>query len=90
MRINLYEILSVVGKEKTEKVGLETSMLRLHGESLKISSGEDFSITCKQIQKNLVTVEGVLTVTVEHACSRCNTSLLSSPMEDLWERSCFR
>lgn len=71
MRINLYDILSVVGQEKTVNTRIEELQETFQGELLKIWCKEPFDMMLRHPEKDTVAVKFDISVTVERVCSRC-------------------
>lgn len=71
MRINLYDILSVAGKEMTVKVQMEELQKTFQGESLRILCNKPFDVALMHTEKGFVTVVFDTSVTVNRTCSRC-------------------
>ena len=78
MKINLYDVLSVVGKELTIQADVDNLEGDFQGESLKINSEGAFDITLRHIQKDIVTVGCDVTVSVSRICSRCLDEVVCS------------
>lgn len=71
MRINLYDILSVTGKEKTVRVQMEELQEIFQGESLRIQCKEPFDVVFMHTEKEFLTVAFDISVAVIRTCSRC-------------------
>lgn len=71
MRINLYDILSAAGQEKTVNANIEELQETFQGEPLKIRCKEPFDIELRHTERDMVTVKFDIAVTVERLCSRC-------------------
>lgn len=71
MRINLYDILSVKGKELSVEILLEDRQEVFQGETLDIVCKEPFKVLLKHTEKDIVSVEFDTKVTVNRTCSRC-------------------
>lgn len=71
MLLNLYEVLSVTGMDKTVKAAFTEQEVSYFGESLKVSAKDEFDIMLKHTEKNIVRIELSLKVQVIRACSRC-------------------
>lgn len=83
MLINLYDILSVSGKELTLEGELESKKVMFHGEELGITYKKPVSITLKHIEKDTVYVEFQVEVTVNQLCSRCLSDVVCDYMLDV-------
>ena len=71
MRINLYDILSVVGKELTLEVQPKEIKGSFQGEELDISFESPFSVILKHVQKDTISVELHAKAFVTRSCGRC-------------------
>lgn len=71
MKINLYDVLSVTGRELTVKADVSDLCGNFQGESLKIGSKDSFDVTITHTKKDIVTVECDVTAVVNRICSRC-------------------
>lgn len=71
MRINLYDILSVIGQEKTVNVQMKELQETFQGEPLRIQCKEPFDLELKHPEKDVVIVNFDVLVTVKRVCSRC-------------------
>lgn len=71
MIINLYDILSVQGKELTVEANLKETQVIFQGETLKITFDKPFYIVLRHVEKDMVCVEFQAVVTVNRICSRC-------------------
>ncbi|MCM1179590.1 MAG: DUF177 domain-containing protein [Clostridium sp.] len=71
MRLNLYDILSVAGKEKIEKAAFTKQEVSYFGETLKVSAEDEFDVALTHKEKGIVDVALSGKITVIRACSRC-------------------
>ncbi|MGN0437973.1 MAG: YceD family protein [Lachnospiraceae bacterium] len=71
MKINLYEIMSVVGKEITIDASLDSLEGKFQGELFCVYAKDNFQVVAKHIQKELVSVKIDVSVVVKRPCSRC-------------------
>lgn len=71
MLINLYDILSVQGKELELETELENTTVMFRGEELCIAYKNPVSILLKHTDKDIVYVELPVKVIVNQLCSRC-------------------
>ncbi len=71
MKINLYDILSVPAADRTVEAFFEDQEAVLQGERFKVSCEHPFSVRLKYVQKNEISVQLDVTVSVERCCSRC-------------------
>lgn len=71
MLINLYDILSVQGKELTVKAELEKAQVAFQGETLNITYQNPFFITLQRVDKDTVHVEFQAAASVKRVCRRC-------------------
>lgn len=71
MLLNLYDILSVTGKEKTVKAGFTNQEISYFGETLKVSADDEFDVMLKHTEKGIVSVMLSVKIKVISACSRC-------------------
>lgn len=71
MKINLYDILSVIGKELSVEALLEDSQVIFQGEAFDITRKEPFKIRLKHTEKDIISVEFDTSITVNRTCSRC-------------------
>ncbi len=71
MNINLYEVLTVVGKEMSIETSLEQLQEDFQGEQLVLNSKEPFCVTLKCLEKNVVQIQCNLTIEAKRSCSRC-------------------
>ena len=78
MIINLYDILSVPGKELTVEAGLEEARVTFQGEALDITYEKPFYITLRCVDKDMVCVEFQTVATVNRVCSRCLGNVVCS------------
>lgn len=71
MKINLYDIMSVVGKEMVVDATLEETGGTFHGEEFLVKAKDSFRIFARHTQKNVVSVNMDVSVVVKRPCSRC-------------------
>lgn len=71
MRINLYDILSVVGKEMTVKADIDFPQIDFQGEPIELTCKEPFDVSLKHTSKGIICVNCNVVLTVKRACSRC-------------------
>ena len=71
MLLNLYDVLSVVGKEKTVKAVFTEQEVSYFGETIKVSAKDEFQVTLRHTEKEIVSIALSLDVKVVRACSRC-------------------
>lgn len=71
MRINLYDLMAVVGMENTVLVDSLKTEGNLWGEKFSVCSKEPFHVYLKHVQKDIVSVVVDVTVVVERSCGRC-------------------
>lgn len=71
MKINLYDVLSVSGKEMTVTAQMEERSEAFQGETLKICGKEPFDVSLRHVKKDVVAVECDVSVSVLRSCSRC-------------------
>lgn len=71
MRLNLYDIMSVVGKELTTDAAVKDVTGTFFGESFSVDSENNFQIMVRHIQKEIVSVAADVAVIVKRPCSRC-------------------
>lgn len=71
MRINLYDILSVVGKELIVEVQPEEMKGSFQGEELDISVKGPYSVAMKHTEKDTISIELHTEVSVTRSCGRC-------------------
>lgn len=71
MKINLYDIMSVVGKELVIDAVLEDTKGSFQGEEFYVHSKESFHVTVCHTQKDVVSVNMDVSVLVKRSCSRC-------------------
>lgn len=71
MMLNLYEILSVVGREATMQTELGCLQTCFQGENVTVTCKNPFEVTVKQIEKDVVTISFEIIVNVVRICSRC-------------------
>lgn len=71
MMINLYDVLSVKGKEMTIETELAKQQVRFQGEVIGVTCKSPVTISLKHVNKDMVEVNFSVSVTVERTCSRC-------------------
>lgn len=71
MKINLYDVLSVAGKEMTVTAQMEEQSEAFQGEALKINGKEPFDVSLRHVKKDVVAVECDVSLSVVRSCSRC-------------------
>ena len=71
MKLNLYDVLSVAGKELTVQAEIGELQECFQGENLRIQGKEPFHVVLKHIAKDTVTVEFDVALAVNRICSRC-------------------
>lgn len=71
MKVNLCDIMSVVGKEFITDVTLDKVSGCLQGEELVVTCEEPFSLKLKHTQKDILSVDAKVCVLVERLCGRC-------------------
>lgn len=71
MVINLYDILSVTGREMTVKADLDCRQIDFQGEKLLLTCKEPFDVLLKHTSKGIICVTCNARLTVNRACSRC-------------------
>ena len=69
--LNLYDVLSVVGRETVTQVEVEKLQANFQGENIIVTCGQPFEVTLKQIEKEVVSVSFETKVEVSRSCSRC-------------------
>ena len=69
--LNLYDVLSVVGRETVTQVEVEKLQASFQGENIIVTCGQPFEVTLKQIEKEVVSVSFETKVEVSRSCSRC-------------------
>jgi len=83
MLINLYDILSVAGKEKTVKAAFTSQEISYFGETFKISADDEFDVMLRHTEKGIVSVGLSLKVKVLRACSRCLEDVTTEYLLDI-------
>lgn len=76
MRINLYDILSVVGKEMTVEANMDCKQIDFQGEPIELICKEPFLVSLKHVRKGIVSLNCNAAITVKRACSRCLTEVV--------------
>lgn len=71
MLLNLCDVLSVVGREVTEKSKISNLPANFQGEDIVVSSKEDFEVVIKYVEKERISVSFDVMVQVKRTCSRC-------------------
>lgn len=71
MRINLYDVLSAIGRETTVEAVFSGRQITFQGELLELSGKASFMVTVRHIEKDVVKVEFTAPVSVHRSCSRC-------------------
>lgn len=71
MKINLYDIMAVVGKSIKTETTLDLITGYLQGERILVEGKEPVRIDITHTHKDMVSVNVDTKVTVERACSRC-------------------
>ena len=71
MLLNLYDVLSVVGKEKTVKAVFTEQEISYFGEKIRVFAEDEFQVSLRHTEKEIVSVALSLEVKVVRACSRC-------------------
>ena len=71
MLINLYDVLSATGREKTVKVSFKKQEVSYFGESIQVMVDDDIEVLLRHEEKEVVRVECLPKVKVIRACSRC-------------------
>lgn len=71
MIINLYDVLSVSGRELTVEADLKDTQVMFQGESMDINYKNPFCITLRHTDKDVVCVEFQVVAAVKRTCSRC-------------------
>lgn len=69
--LNLYDVLSVVGRESINRVDVEKLQANFQGENIVVTCKHPFDITLKHIEKDVVSVSFETEVDVIRTCSRC-------------------
>ena len=67
MLLNLYDVLSVVGKEKTVKAVFTEQEVSYFGETIKVSAKDEFQVTLRHTEKEIVSIALSLDVKVVRA-----------------------
>ncbi|MCR5702050.1 MAG: DUF177 domain-containing protein [Lachnospiraceae bacterium] len=71
MIINLYDIISVAGKQQQVDVNIDGLQGDFGGEMLKIFTKEPFTLTLNHADKDTLIVKGDVSLDVTRICSRC-------------------
>lgn len=71
MKINLYDMMSVVGKEMTTEAVLTDVEGVFHGEAFHVNAKNEFQVVIRHIRKEIVSVNLDVSVVVKRQCSRC-------------------
>lgn len=71
MNINLYDVLSVIGKEVTIEASIENLLEDFQGEQLELYTKQPFAVVMKSVEKNVVSVDCDVTIVAKRSCSRC-------------------
>ena len=71
MNINLYDVLSVIGKEVTIEASIENLLEDFQGEQLELHTKQPFAVVMKSVEKNVVSVDCDVTIVAKRSCSRC-------------------
>ena len=58
--LNLYDVLSVVGRESVTQVEVEKLQANFQGENIVVTCGQPFEVTLKQIEKEEGPIEDLL------------------------------
>lgn len=69
--LNLYDVLSVVGRESINRVEVEKLQANFQGENIVVTCKQPFDVTLKHIEKDVVSVSFETEVDVIRTCSRC-------------------
>lgn len=69
--LNLYDVLSVVGRESINWVDVEKLQANFQGENIVVTCKQPFDVTLKHIEKDVVSVSFETEVDVIRTCSRC-------------------
>ncbi|MBQ4058932.1 MAG: DUF177 domain-containing protein [Lachnospiraceae bacterium] len=69
--LNLYDVLSVVGRESINRVDVEKLQANFQGENIVVTCKQPFDVTLKHIEKDVVSVSFETEVDVIRTCSRC-------------------
>ncbi len=75
MRINLYDIMAVVGQELTCDAQLGSVKGCLQGEDFLVKGVKDFQVNIKHTKKDVIRVVFDVSVVVYRNCSRCLDSV---------------
>ena len=71
MRINLTELFSVDGKEKSYKVNIEMDSFQAFGDTCKVISKEPVTLHIQNVGGGKLLMEGKTFITLSIPCSRC-------------------
>lgn len=71
MLLNLYDVLSVAGKEKTVKAAFTKQEVSYFGEILKVSAEDEFDVVLTHTEKGIVDVAFTVKLKVIRVCGRC-------------------
>ena len=71
MMLNLYDVLSVVGKETTAKVEIAQLKTCFRGENIVVACQEPFEVVMSHVSKDVVSISFETQVDVVRTCSRC-------------------
>lgn len=71
MLLNLYDIMSVVGKELATEFQLSNIEGVFHGETFSAVGTKEFNIIAKHISKDIVSIKVEGVVKVDRSCNRC-------------------
>lgn len=77
MRINLYDILSAIGKEQTVSVTFPERQELFQGEKIEVSCEDAFDITLKHSEKDILEITTDPVMKVQRSCSRCLDDVLT-------------
>lgn len=71
MKINLYDVLSTVGRELVVEADFSSKQVTFQGETISVAGKAPFEVRLTHIRKDVVALELTAEVTVSRACSRC-------------------
>ena len=71
MLLNLYDVISVVGREEVVQAELGNLVSSYHGEAIKVTGKDSFEVTLKSVSKDNITVSCQVNVQMIRTCSRC-------------------
>ena len=71
MRINLTELFSVDGKEKSYKVNIEMDSFQAFGDTCEVISKEPVTLHIQNVGSGKLLMEGKTFITLSIPCSRC-------------------